>query len=57
MLRPSLVRRTGFYVPQEEAASGQPSALMTHDDRVRLFLVLGSGLGGGVTLSRRVAAS
>jgi uncharacterized membrane protein len=47
----------GFYVPQEEAASGQPSALMTLTVASAYFWSSAAVWAGAVMLSRRVVAS
>jgi hypothetical protein len=52
-----VVLATGFYVPQEEAASGQPSALMTITVASAYFWALAATWTGALTLSRRVAGS
>jgi hypothetical protein len=51
------VMAAGFYVPQEEAASGQPSALMTVTVASAYFWSLAALWAGTVVLARRVVAS
>jgi len=57
MLAVVVVLAAGFYVPQEEAASGQPSAVMTLTVASAYFWSLAAVWSGALTLSRRVVAS